>query len=127
VDFYVENFDRRQIFEMRYRLKRHDGVYRWIFDRGVPFFDPASGDFLGYIGSCIDITNQVSAELELKEHHEKKVRSLESLLPICAWCKRIRSDDGKWIPLENYLQDNSGRNVTHGMCPTCEVKWNKGT
>ncbi len=79
VDFYVEKFDRRQTFEMRYRLKRHDGAFRWIFDRGVPFFDSFNGDFLGYIGSCIDITEQVCAETELKEIHEKRIGSLEGM------------------------------------------------
>jgi PAS domain S-box-containing protein len=43
IDIYVTNFDQRKIFEMKYRLKRHDGEYRWIFDRGVPFYD-AQGD-----------------------------------------------------------------------------------
>ena len=39
---------------MEYRLKRHDGIYRWILDTGVPRF-ASNGDFAGYIGSCIDI------------------------------------------------------------------------
>jgi PAS domain S-box-containing protein len=52
---YREAFERRETFEMKYRLRRHDGQYRWIFDRGVPTRD-ARGDFSGYIGSCVDIT-----------------------------------------------------------------------
>ncbi len=43
---------------MEYRLRRSDGTYRWIFDRGVPFND-ADGQFAGYIGSCIDVTDRV--------------------------------------------------------------------
>lgn len=58
---YVTNFDQRQPFEMEYRLKRHDGVYRWIFDRGVPYTSD-HGEFLGYIGSCIDVTDRREAE-----------------------------------------------------------------
>jgi len=51
---YLEHFQRREAFEMEYRLRRHDGEYRWIFDRGVPFSD-AAGAFAGFIGSCVDV------------------------------------------------------------------------
>jgi PAS domain S-box-containing protein len=60
-EIYVTNFDARLPFEMEYRLKRHDGVYRWIFDRGVPYTDD-HGQFLGYIGSCVDVTERREAE-----------------------------------------------------------------
>src|ERR1041385_1647381 len=49
---YLGFFQRREPFEMHYRLQRADGAYRWIFDRGVPFLAD-NGDFGGYIGSCI--------------------------------------------------------------------------
>lgn len=61
LEIYVSNFDARQPFEMEYRLKRHDGVYRWIFDRGVPYTDD-HGVFLGYIGSCVDVTERREGE-----------------------------------------------------------------
>jgi signal transduction histidine kinase len=48
---------------MVYRLRRHDGQYRWILDNGVPRYTP-SGTFMGYIGSCVDITDRVRAEEE---------------------------------------------------------------
>lgn len=54
---YSESFDRRETFRMEYRLRRCDGEYRWVSDMGVPRFDP-DGSFAGYIGSCIDITEQ---------------------------------------------------------------------
>lgn len=52
---YHEMFDQRKSFELRYRMRRHDGEYRWVHDIGVPRFD-ADGSFAGYIGSCMDIT-----------------------------------------------------------------------
>jgi len=58
---YVESFDARRHFKMDYRLRRHDGVYRWIEDNGSPRFD-GQGEFLGYIGSCIDINERKEAE-----------------------------------------------------------------
>jgi PAS domain S-box-containing protein len=56
VDTYLENFNKRQEFRMEYRLRRHDGVYRWILDTGRPYYD-TTGKFAGFIGSCIDITD----------------------------------------------------------------------
>ena len=50
VAYYLENFAAQRAFEMEYRLRRHDGVYRWLFDRGVPY--EVNGEFAGFIGSC---------------------------------------------------------------------------
>jgi len=58
VNTYLDNFHQRTPFEMEYRLLRFDGEWRWINDRGVPFFD-TNGEFAGYIGSCIDVTDKV--------------------------------------------------------------------
>ena len=60
---YIEAFDARQDFEMEYRLRRRDGQYRWILDRGRPVLD-ARGEFLGYVGGCIDITDRKRDEAE---------------------------------------------------------------
>jgi PAS domain S-box-containing protein len=61
VDTYTRAFDLRESFQMQYRLRRHDGEYRWVFDTGVPRFNP-DGSFAGYIGSCIDVTDRKLAE-----------------------------------------------------------------
>jgi PAS domain S-box-containing protein len=58
---YITAFDARQSFTMQYRLRRHDGEYRWILDIGVPRFN-SDGSVAGYIGSCIDITDRKLAE-----------------------------------------------------------------
>jgi PAS domain S-box-containing protein len=56
-------FRERRPFTIDYRMRRGDGQYRWVLDNGVPRHD-ADGTFLGYIGSCIDITERREAELE---------------------------------------------------------------
>ncbi len=61
LDVYENSFDSRQPFTMEYRLRRSDGEYRWVLDAGTPRFAP-DGEFLGYIGSCIDITDRKRAE-----------------------------------------------------------------
>ena len=61
LDVYVNSFDARQPFTMEYRLRRNDGEFRWVLDTGTPRFAD-DGTFLGYIGSCIDITELKRAE-----------------------------------------------------------------
>ena len=58
--------DAREPFKMEYRLRRHDGEYRWILDHGVPRYSPY-GDFLGCVGSCIDITERKQVEARERE------------------------------------------------------------
>lgn len=58
---FQSSFARREAFEMEYRLRRRDGVHRYIFDRGVPFEDE-QGRFAGYIGSCVDVHERREVE-----------------------------------------------------------------
>jgi len=50
---------------------------------------------------------------------DRKLRLLSGLLPICAWCKKIRDDQGEWRQLETYIHDHSEANFTHTLCPGC--------
>ena len=78
LDTYVQSFDRRADFEMEYRLRRHDGEYRWIFDIGVPRYAP-DGSFAGYIGSCVDVTDHKQAE-EARFRHVAIIESSEDAI-----------------------------------------------
>jgi len=53
---YTSAFQARRKFQMEYRLRRADSAYRWVLDKGVPCFEP-DGAFIGYLGSCVDITD----------------------------------------------------------------------
>jgi PAS domain S-box-containing protein len=65
VDYYLSSFNSRRSFTMEYRYMRADGQYRWLVDNGVPRFG-STGDFLGYIGSCVDISERKQNEQALQ-------------------------------------------------------------
>lgn len=50
---------------------------------------------------------------------KSKIKTLAGLLPICASCKKIRDDRGKWHVLETYIHNNTDTKFTHGICPDC--------
>jgi len=62
---YRSNFKVQQPFTMEYRLRRADGEYRWMLDYGTPRYAP-DGRFVGYVGSCIDITERKNTEKEIE-------------------------------------------------------------
>jgi diguanylate cyclase (GGDEF)-like protein/PAS domain S-box-containing protein len=66
LDTYLQAFHTRQPYSMEYRLRRADGEYRWIVDHGVPRF-LSDGSFIGYIGTCLDISDRKRIEEELRD------------------------------------------------------------
>jgi PAS domain S-box-containing protein len=77
----------RSPLSMEYRLRRQDGEYRYVLDRGVPILDEATGAFTGFIGTCTDITDRRLAEATLAES-EAKFRQLAESMPQLAWIAR---------------------------------------
>ncbi len=96
---YHEYFERREPFEMEYRLRRADGQYRWIIDRGVPRFSP-SGEFLGFIGSCVDVTARKLAE-DARRVNEERLRMALTAANAGIWDWDIGGRQVIWSP-ENY-------------------------
>jgi len=70
VKIYLDHFKAREPFEMEYRLRYHDGTYRWLIDSGKPLYS-AGGIFIGYIGSCYDIQDRRLAEEALRQVNSK--------------------------------------------------------
>lgn len=94
LNIYVSSFDQRKKFSMEYRLRSKDGTYRWILDNGSPVFN-AAGEFQGYIGSCVDITELKLVERALKES-EQRLRSIVDNEPECV---KIVARDGRVIDM----------------------------
>ena len=86
---YNEAFDKREAFEMQYRLQRYDGEYRWVLDNGLPRFNQ-DGSFAGYIGSCLDITERILAEQNLASMGRRLIEAHEEER---TWIGRELHDD----------------------------------
>jgi DNA-binding response OmpR family regulator len=75
-----------------------------------------------------EIAERALAERALREKNEEllaalaNVKTLNSLLPICAYCKKIRDGEGYWSQVEKYIQDHSTVTFSHGICPDCFKK-----
>lgn len=73
LDTYGKAVDARKSFAMEYRLRRHDGEWRWVYDQGIPLREP-DGALTGYIGSCIDVTDRKELEKQILETSEREQR-----------------------------------------------------
>jgi PAS domain S-box-containing protein len=83
LDTYHAAFDERRSFEMEYRLQRDDGAWRWLLERGTPNIGPG-GEFEGYIGTCIDITEHRETVEQLRESRAR-FKTLTESLPQMIW------------------------------------------
>jgi CheY-like chemotaxis protein len=95
----------------------------------------------GYVLKPFDIhLVNISIEIALYKHRVERektklladlqdalahVKMLKGLLPICAWCKKIRNDRGYWQELETYIHEHSDAEFSHGICPDCTEKYYK--
>lgn len=120
LDIEVECLIRRVMLD---RISGFGETYYAPFGRWVSFH---VNPFRGGISVLFrDITKRKNAEVErerlIRELRDAlaHVRTLRGLIPICAWCKKIRNDRGYWEQLEAYIKNHSEADFTHGMCPDC--------
>jgi hypothetical protein len=66
-----------------------------------------------------ELAARLNAKVEELDKALHQVKSMEGLLPICAWCKRMREDDSSWVTLEEYVSARTTASFTHTICPTC--------
>lgn len=86
----------------------------------------------GVVIGASALARDISEELRTKAERESLIKDLtkalddvtvlRGLLPICAWCKKIRDDRGSWIQVETYIRERSEAEFTHGICPECARK-----
>lgn len=119
-DFYMEILDRvfatAEAETHQVEIRRADGEPAWY--KGTMFPVERDGRVVGVAAVSRNVTERVL------EHRELEI--LRQFLPICAWCKKVRADDGQWEELESYLTRAGHERITHAMCPDCEVKISNG-
>ena len=80
-----------------------------------------------HIVALVDLTERNRAREELAARVTElelalaQVKVLRGLVPLCAWCKKLRDDEGYWSRVEDFLAKNTDSKVTHGICPQCQV------
>jgi PAS domain S-box-containing protein len=95
LETYINHFEARIEFRMQYRLRDHHGAYRWIDDTGIPR-RARDGTFLGYIGSCVDITYLKETEAALREH-DTRLRLATSSAKFGIYERDIKNDRTVWV------------------------------
>lgn len=70
-----------------------------------------------------EVLESVRKTLEERDAALENVRVLSGLLPICAGCKKIRDDSGRWQQMESYISAHSQAKFSHGMCPDCARRY----
>ncbi|MFL6283504.1 MAG: sigma 54-interacting transcriptional regulator [Pyrinomonadaceae bacterium] len=105
---YVSAFERREPFTMEYRLRRHDGEYRWVYAVGAPRFTSA-GEFHGYIGSSVDITERKESESALREAMEELRMNVEEVERL----KNQLEEENVYLQEEIRLEHNFSEIVGH--------------
>jgi PAS domain S-box-containing protein len=123
---YGHCFEQREPFSMDYRLLRHDGKYRWVLDTGVPRLGQ-DGEFLGFIGTCVDISDRRELEDRLAEHarnlrlsdrrreeflarlsHELR-NPLGPIANAAAILKTLEQNDGRLVKVREILERQVGQ------------------
>jgi hypothetical protein len=83
------------------------------------YFDELNSLLVQATRTSQELTMKLNAKVEELALALHQVKSMEGLLPICAWCKRMREEDSSWVTLEAYVGARTTASFTHTICPSC--------
>jgi phosphoserine phosphatase RsbU/P len=96
-------------------------INRPTADNQLRAFDAGVDDFMSKPANADDLRLRLHVANRIIRF-ASQVRQLESFLPICSYCKRIRDDENYWRQIEEYVGSRTGTQFSHGICPTCAEK-----
>ncbi|MFW5628747.1 MAG: response regulator [Candidatus Cloacimonadaceae bacterium] len=91
-------------------------------------FELGAMDFISKPFANLELIQRVKSALRMEKQRQglenaaKQIRSLEKLLPICSYCKKIRADKNYWQEVETYISDHTDTMFSHSICPDCYEK-----
>jgi hypothetical protein len=88
---------------------------------------PAQEVAFSLLSTLLGVSADALATLRRTRQLAGQIEALQSLLPVCAWCKKVRNDSGYWYQIEKYITANSRTKITHGICPECQDKLLEGS
>lgn len=120
VDMYTQSFAKQSAFSIEYRLRRHDGRYRWISDNAVPRVTP-EGKFIGFISACRDVEDEKTFNEKLLES-ELLFKTITNVSPVGLWMTDAEGNNNfvndTWIDWTGITQqDQHGRGWTDSVIP----------
>ena len=117
--------DEIQTYSMEKRYIKKDGSILYV-ELTVSLVRDVNGKPDYFISAVEDLS-------ELHQSYEKlkaamgAIKTISGIVPLCAWCgKSIQNEDGEWVRLETYFEDNTDGVISHGMCPSCSEKMKMG-
>lgn len=123
-DIVAEGLAARRAIEFECRIVRPDGEVRHVLGRSVVSVD-AAGVPVRMAGTSFDITDVKAAEEKQRALIQQlqtallEVKTLRGILPICATCKRVHTEEGSWEQVESYVRQRTNAEFSHGLCPDC--------
>jgi PAS domain S-box-containing protein len=125
MELYVDAFDRREELKVEYRLRRHDGEYRWILDHSAPRHN-LDGTFAGYLGFCIDVTENKKYEQTLSTLSQRLIEAHEEERAFIA--RELHDNVNQQVALLGVQLDTLARkpptscaDLTHALAQTARL------
>lgn len=100
---FKKSVEKQTEYQVEHRILLKDESEKWVLEKGYTEYNEG-GEPVRSIGIVQDIT---------------EIKLLRGILPICAYCKKIKNDEGTYEQIESYVHKHSGANFTHTICPTC--------
>jgi len=124
---YLQSIRYNKPYDIVHRIVRPGGEVRTVHERSEDVAD-ASGRTIHSFGMVHDITEAKQYEEEREgliaelQKSLSEIKTLQGIIPICSFCKKIRDDKGYWDQVEVYVKQHTNADFSHGICPECAEK-----